>query len=65
MVSVPLSAITYLSRCSRGDCIWLWQRDEAGSGRTRRWKAGRTGMNAIYQGAISMHVIACVYTVYI
>ncbi|CAK9105079.1 unnamed protein product [Durusdinium trenchii] len=46
MVSVPLSAITYLSRCSRGDCIWLWQRDEAGSGRTRRWKT--VGHGALY-----------------
>ena len=38
IISVPLVAVAHLSHCSRAECTWSWQRDEGGSGRTRRWK---------------------------
>ena len=38
IISVPVVAVAHLSHCSRAECTWSWQRDEGGSGRTRRWK---------------------------
>ncbi|CAJ1331242.1 unnamed protein product [Effrenium voratum] len=38
VLGVPVSAEAELLRCTRAECTWIWERDEGGSGRTRRWQ---------------------------
>eukprot|EP00435_Cladocopium_sp_Y103_P048247 s1263_g14.t1 len=46
ILAVPLVAMPHLSHCSHEECSWSWQRDECGSGRTRRWQT--VGAGAVY-----------------
>ncbi|CAJ1331241.1 unnamed protein product, partial [Effrenium voratum] len=46
VLGVPVSAEAELLRCTRAECTWIWERDEGGSGRTRRWQ--EVGRGSVY-----------------